>query len=238
MTPPFKLLTLPSRQKQLQAIQMSSSPGILAGDRLKLEIKLAENTDLKLTTQAFNRVQSMGEGQWAEQHQRFNLAAHSRLCYLPYPTVLHKDSELKQTTEIYMAEHSKLIYADIIATGRVLNQECFAFRQFSSSLSIYYQQKPLLLDRIILLPRNNNPTALSQMENYSHQGGLVYINLQQDSLSLKALVAKLQQQYADYPALVGISLLAQGGFCVRAMAKRADLLERLVGEIAGEVEEI
>ena len=36
-----------------------------------------------------------------------------------------------------MGEQSELIYGEIVAIGRVLNDERFAFRQFSSHLKIY-----------------------------------------------------------------------------------------------------
>ena len=63
----------------------------------------------------------------------------------------------------------------------------FEFRQFSSHLKIQLVQengkvKPLMLDCIQWLPAKMNLTALSQMEGFSHQGSLVYINLQKNIL--------------------------------------------------------
>ena len=66
-TPPFKVMTLPAYADAwtngLNAIQMSSSPGLLSGDRIDIQITLAELTALSLNTQAFTRVQAMNEGE-------------------------------------------------------------------------------------------------------------------------------------------------------------------------------
>lgn len=226
VSPPFKLLTLPSHH-QLKAIQMSSSPGLLAGDRLSIQIQLAKNTDLALSTQAFTRVQSMNLGEWAEQHSHFILGENSRLFYLPHPLVLHKDSEFKQITQIEMANHSQLIYGEVIAIGRVLNQEKFAFRSFSSYLKITHHQRPLLLDRIQWHPKKMDLTALSQMEDFSHQGTFIYLNLAVETLTLKKQLSELQQTFSDPNLLIGFSLLNEGGFTLRVLGHRAETIEKL-----------
>ena len=131
-TPPLKLLTLPPQPDgMLRAIQMSSSPGLLAGDCIRIDLALAEESALHLSTQAFTRVLAMHEGGMAEQHHRISQAAGSRLIYLPHPLVLHRGSTLKQTTRIDLADNCTLLYGEITAAGRVLNHECFAFVYFS-----------------------------------------------------------------------------------------------------------
>ena len=99
-TPPFKVMTLSaysdSWENGLSAMQMSSSPGLLAGDRVDIQITLEKSTALSLNTQAFTRVQAMNEGDFAEQNTLIQLAEKSRLFYLPHPLVLHKNSALKQ----------------------------------------------------------------------------------------------------------------------------------------------
>ena len=67
------------------AIQMSSSPGLLSGDRIDIQITLAESTALSLNTQAFTRVQAMNEGDFAEQNTFIQLEENSHLFYLPHP---------------------------------------------------------------------------------------------------------------------------------------------------------
>lgn len=244
-TPPFKVMTLPNYganysevwAKGLNAMQMSSSPGVLGGDVLDIQINLAQSTSLSLNTQAFTRVQAMNDSDSAEQNTHIYLSEQSRLFYLPHPLVLHKDSSFKQKTQIEMCENSELIYGEIIAIGRVLNDECFAFRQFSSHLKIYVLQKdgkkrPLVSDCIQWNPIQMNLTALSQMEHYSHQGSLTYLNLGKNAIEIKQKVQTFQQKYVeDKTMLIGISQLNESGLMIRVLGNRAEQIQNLFEQI-------
>lgn len=235
-SPPFKVMTLPNLDtywvNALNAMQMSSSPGLLAGDQLEIDISLADNTALSLNTQAFTRVQSMHEGDYATQKTCIKLGKNSRLFYLPHPLVLHKDSSFKQTTEIEMDEQSELIYGEVVAIGRVLNSERFEFRHFASYLRISYQNRPLVSDRIQWLPVKMTLTSLSQMENFSHQGSLTYLNLAKGAQDIKAILIEIQALIADQKEmLIGVSQLNEGGLMVRVLAHRAEIIQHLFARI-------
>lgn len=237
VSPPFKLHTLPTHregwQNALNVIQMSSSPGILSGDELDIQISLAEKTTLSLSTQAFTRVQSMNIDAFASQNTKIYLASSSRLFYLPHPLVLHKDSAFKQKTLIEMEDNSELIYGEIVAIGRVLNGEKFEFRFFSSYLRITNGENILLSDRIQWHPNKMSLTSLSQMETFSHQGMLLYINLSLTEIEIKNIVQDLQECYnITNSFLIGISQLNEAGLMIRVLANRADVIENLFYEIA------
>lgn len=236
VSPPFKLMTLPVYddpwQNGLNAMQMSSSPGLLGGDHLDIQISLAENTALSLNTQAFTRVQAMNEQDFAEQITKITLAKNSHLFYLPHPLVLHKNSALRQKTQIEVGENAELIYGEIVAIGRVLNGERFEFRQFSSHLKITSGNKVLVSDCIQWLPATMSLTALSQMEEYSHQGSLIYLNLAQNATELKQLILEIRDSIGEpNNMLVGISQLNEGGFMLRVLSHRADVIQQLFDKI-------
>lgn len=48
-------------------------------------------------------------------------------------------------------------------------------------------------------------TAVSQMEDFSHQGSLVYVDLRLDHGQIKTLVSELQQGYATDDALKSVA---------------------------------
>lgn len=231
--PPFKVLTLPAVDNELNAIQMSSSPGILAGDDLEIQLCLAPDTALTLKTQAFSRVQSMNEGESAQQNTLIQLAENSRLFYLPHPLVLHEKSAFYQSTKIDMMEKSQLIYGEVVASGRVMNQEQFKFQDFNSYLEISYQQKPILIDRVKWQPGKDALDVLGQMENFSHQGSLIFIHIGQLQAELKEKLINIQQHIQTYQQmLIGASLLSEHGIIVRAMAYRSDHIEQLFETIS------
>lgn len=240
--PPFKVMSLPNHHsswnKALIAMQMSSSPGLLAGDEIEIEIRLSAHTQFILTTQAFTRVQSMGANESAKQTLSIQLDENSRFYYVPHPLVLHKDSALEQHTKIMMASGSQLIFAEIIAIGRAANGERLEFAWFSSHLSIDQQidneQVPLVSDCIQWHPKMMNLTATGQMEQYSHHGMLLFLHIDADSTQLHEQLTKVQeliQAIDEHEVLIGASLLQVHGFVVRALGHNAQSLENIFHRI-------
>lgn len=240
VSPPLKLLTLPPETDgTLKAIQMSSSPGLLAGDRIDIDITLTPDTALHLSTQAFTRVLEMAAGECADQHTRITLHEHSRLTYLPHPLVLHRGSSLFQTTRIELADRCRLIYGEIIAAGRVLNDEVFAFARLSSQLEIRHRQKLLLHDNIQWQPKRHPLQTPGQMEDYTHQATLFYVDTGTEA-PLKALLDHLHQHVAERFSdglLWGASLAADNIIGLRALSKRAETLEQLLRHAAACLEQ-
>ncbi len=247
VSPPFKLMTLPvyddAWRHGLNAMQMSSSPGLLGGDRLEIRISLAKSTALSLKTQAFTRVQAMNGDSHAEQITVVKLAPNSRFFYLPHPLVLHKDSALKQKTIIEMDDNAGLIYGEIVAIGRVMNGERFQFRQFSSHVKIYRLQengvkRPLLSDCIQWKPSVTELTALSQMENYSHQGSLCFIHVGKSAVEIKEILTALQQQFTPQAdILAGLSQLNESGIIIRILAHKAEDIQNYFERIGAYLKE-
>lgn len=239
-SPPLKLLTLPPQSDGiLRAIQMSSSPGLLAGDRIDIDITLAENSALHLSTQAFTRVLSMHAGQTAEQHHLISQATGSRLTYLPHPLVLHDGSTLIQTTQIDLADRCRLVYGEISAAGRVLNGERFAFARFSSQLEIRHHHKLLVCDNIQWQPGRHPLQTLGQMESYTHQASLYYADTAAEK-PLKATLDRLHDTltpgFSD-GLLWGASLAADNVICLRALSHQAEMLEQLLHTAAACLQE-
>ena len=75
-------------------------------------------------------------------------------------------------------------------------------------------------------------TALSQMEDFSHQGSLVYLNLHKTQTDIKQIVQTLQQQESEKSLLIGISQLNEGGLILRVLGYRAELIQKLFEKIS------
>ncbi|NUF77775.1 urease accessory protein UreD [Snodgrassella sp. ESL0323] len=242
-TPPLKILPLPQMispvwSQALPAIQMSSSPGLLAGDSIDIDIELAEQTQLYLFTQAFTRVQSMPAATEAQQHTRIYLHEHSRLCYLPHPLVLHRDAALTQTMHITLSDNCQLILGEIIACGRVLNQESWDFRYLSSRINIDYRQQTLLNDNIYWHPHQQPLNVLGQMEQYTHQACLYYVNTAASKNEIQQLVNEIYSALQpDWPLennqyLWGITQAADCALCIRALGLSAETLQQILEQTA------
>ncbi len=231
-TPPLKLIALPPHDRTLHAVQMSSSPGLLAGDVIDTSITLAAHTSLALYTQAFTRVLSMNAGDAAQQHTRIGLAEGSSLTFLPHPLVLHAGSTLLQTTEITLDNNAELLYGEILAAGRVRNGEAFAFERLSSRLTILHQNRLLLTDNIQWQPARHPLGHIGQMKHYTHQLNLFYVHTGDADLAaqLENLHQCLSENHTDHSTdlLWGISRSAPRALCLRALATDAQILQNLL----------
>ncbi|MDO4641231.1 MAG: urease accessory protein UreD [Neisseria sp.] len=236
-TPPLKLLALPPQQHGiLHVVQMSSSPGLLAGDVIDTEISLEEHTALSFYTQAFTRVLSMDKGEKAQQRTLIRQAPHSKLCYLPHPLVLHKDSTLIQTTDIELSDGCTLLYGEIIAAGRILNDERFAFAYLSSHLNIRHNGAEVVTDNIQWQPQKYALDVIGQMEHYTHQLNLFYVDTGLASSEIRLMVDQLYEdlstQFTDNGkgVLWGITQANHHALCLRALSDNAQALQTLMQE--------
>lgn len=229
-SPPLKLLTLPpTAPHALHAIQMSASPGLLAGDTVNININIDKNAALSLKTQAYQRVLSMNAGQLAEQHLQVIVNDHAQFCYLPHPTVLHSGAHFKQTTRMVLGENAELIYSDIVASGRAGNGEHFAFAHLSAKTRIEYQNRPLIVDNIQWSPSIHHIEAIGQMESFSHHANLYYVHT--GALDVSDKVEQLHaliELWNTATQTAGVSIVANGALQVRALANSGEALIELV----------
>ncbi|MCP1661056.1 urease accessory protein UreD [Neisseria perflava] len=240
VTPPLKLLPLPTQADgMLRAVQMSASPGLLAGDIIETEIEVCEHGALSLFTQAFTRVLSMREGDKAEQRTHIRMQPHSRLCFLPHPLVLHEGSTLIQTTDIDLGDHCNLLYGEIIAAGRVLRDEKFAFARLSSHLNIRHHGREWITDNIQWQLAHYPLNVIGQMEGYTHQLNLFYADSGKMPSEIRAQVddvyAALSESFADSNILWGVTQANEQVLCLRALANNAQDLQQLLQAAVGQL---
>ncbi|ROV55984.1 urease accessory protein UreD [Neisseria chenwenguii] len=233
VSPPLKLLTLPHQtDAMLRAVQMSSSPGLLAGDLVETDIRVSAGSALSLYTQAYTRVLSMCAGDKAEQRTAIVQETGSRLCYLPHPLVLHKGSSLFQTTGIDLAGDCELLYGEIIAAGRVLRGEKFAFERLSSHLDIRHNGREIVTDNIQWQPRKYAVETIGQMEGYTHQLNLFYVHTAKMPPEIREqadnLYHTLDAAFSDGRILWGVTQANDCVLCLRALSGNAQDLQTLL----------
>ena len=240
VTPHFKILTLPfiandwHRQHQvLNLMQRSSSPGLLGGDCAQIDIQIETCAGLHMHTQSFTRVLSMNAGQFAQQNMNVYMADDARFCYVPLPLVLHAGADFRQHTRIDMGKRAELIFGEVLASGRTLNGEHFAFARLSSQIRVYHAEKLLLFDNLLLRPTLQNIQAMGQMETYSHQANWYYVHTHDDIqvralyYTLSAVLSELNAQYGS-EVLLGVTCSTPEIIVVRSLAHSSEVLQNLL----------
>ena len=228
--PPFKVadITEDKRDKQLQLMLMSSSPGILDGDEYRMKIELAENCSVQLHTQSFQRLFTMKQG--ASQHLDVQMARGSSFCFLPHPCVPHKNSSFKAVTEIYLAGQCTLIWGEVLTCGRKLSGEVFLFSKYHALTKIFIHNRLVIKENMLIQPAVNDVSALGQWEGFTHQASLIYLHEQAPT---KQIANFISTYLSTQPAIAfGITAAPVNGLIIRLLGHKAEQLHDCLKVIA------
>jgi urease accessory protein len=236
-TPPFKVanITEDKRSKWLQLMLMSSSPGILDGDRYNLKIELSEGSCLHLHTQSYQRLFNMKEG--AVQNMDVNLQKGSSFIYLPHPSVPHENSIFRSNNKFYLTDECNLIWGEILTCGRKLskgalmeNGEVFQFSTYRSITEIFIQNKLVIKEHLFMQPSVVDPNSIGQLEGFTHQASLIHLNGKNTIASHKDMIYEYLSQQEGI--ISGVSATAGNGLIVRILGYKAEQLYEHLKNIA------
>lgn len=229
-TSPCKIgnITEDKTKSMMRLMMMSSSPGILDNDRYEITIDLEEEAELELTTQGYQRIFTMQNE--AEQSTNIRLAEHSSLCYLPHPNVPHKFSSFRSINTIHLNTTHHLVWSEIITCGRKLCNEAFYFTRFQNTTSIYLHKKLVVKENLLLEPGKTNLSLIGQLEGYTHQSSLLYLNNHSDTEYLMYNSNDLLSAIEGIE--FGISALPVKGFSIRMFGRKAEQLFEIHKKLA------
>lgn len=233
-TPPFKIADITENKKQqcLELMLMSSSPGMLDGDKYDVVIEVDKDCSVQLTTQSYQRLYNMKQGALHEISLRLNSGASFK--YLPHPAVPHEGAVYKAKNKIFLSNGCTLLWAEIISCGRKLNGEMFRFDRYHAITEIFIDDRLSVKENLLIKPSEKNVAVIGLMEQYTHQATLLYIKENIDVKDLADIVDEnlSSQQNITY----GITALPVSGILVRIMGHKAEQLFDCVKQLAAVIE--
>jgi len=229
-TPPLKIanITEDKRSGSLQLMLMSSSPGILDGDEYHIKIELDENCNMQLHTQSYLRLFNMKAG--AAQLTEVLLADNSSFVYLPHPAVPHEGSVFTATNNIYLGSNCSLVWGEILTCGRKLNGEVFMCTKYHNKTSIFIHNKLVVKENLLIEPATVAPSAIGQLEGFTHQASLIILNENIPVTALKDMAFDLLSQQAGIS--FGVSAAPVKGIIIRIHGNKAEQLFKLLAMVA------
>ena len=231
---PLKIanVTEDKRQNELRLMLMSSSPGVLDNDEYRFDINIRSGSKLRLETQSYQRLFSMKSG--ASQNMLINLERGAEFIYLPHPTVPHENSIFKTCNKIYIGDNSSLLWGEVISCGRRLNDEVFKFTSYHSITEIFQADKLVVKENLLLRPNEMKLDAIGQLEGFTHQATLLYLNGQDKMDNLADALA--DEMASTGKISFGISSLPVNGIIVRVLGYKAEQLFSLLQQISQKIQ--
>lgn len=137
-------------------IVISTSGGILQGDRCAIEIQLGRDAQAYVTTQSATKIQEM-DANYASQTQQITLDEGAYLEYLPEPTIPYRNARFITHTHVSIAPSATLLYAEILMPGRKYYRdgELFEYDLFSSTVrSERPEGRELFTEKFVIEPHH------------------------------------------------------------------------------------
>jgi urease accessory protein len=232
-TPPFKVLdvTEDKNSTTLHLMLMNASPGVLDGDAYSLNVNIAKGCSLQLHTQSYQRLFRMQSG--AVQCMEINMEADSALYYVPHPCVPHAAANFVSKTKIRLAENGTLLWGDVLTCGRKSSGERFSFSRYHSVTEIFLHNRLLVKENVLLQPALFDITALGQLENYTHQASLIFLN---EEVCVPPLANRLHDMLSfENGICFGITTLPVNGFLVRLLGYKGEQLYGILKKLEAEL---
>ena len=221
-TTPFKLANITEDKKAnlLHLMLMSSSPGILDGDDYNIKIELEKDCSLQLHTQAYQRLFNMKFG--ATQQLQVLMEEDSSFCYLAHPSVPHEESIFTGRNDFYLANNCKMIFGEILTCGRKLNAEMFLFSKYQSITNIFINDKLVVKENLLMKPAFINVHAIGQLENYTHQASMIWL---QENIDVKGIQLQILDLLGSEKSIMaGVSQTPVNGLIIRLLGYGAEQL--------------
>jgi urease accessory protein len=153
---------------------ISPSGGILQGDRYRMDITLANNALLHLTTQGATRIYRMDKN-YATQLVHINVGEGCYFEYIPDQIIPYRNSRFYQNVLLNVHDNSTLIYSEMLVPGRVGSGESFEYDICYLKTNAKNQNGNLrFIDTAILEPKKRNLKNFGVLEGFD-VFGTVYL---------------------------------------------------------------
>lgn len=124
--------------------------GVVGGDLLELDVSLAPDTDVLLTTPAAGKFYR-SSGATARQQQSFRVDAGATLEWLPAETILHGGSLVHLDNHFLLAPKARLLAWDVLCLGRPGSGDHFVTGDCVQQIRVERAGVPLLHERLQLV---------------------------------------------------------------------------------------
>jgi urease accessory protein len=201
------------------------SGGVLGGDRLVLDVKLASLARVQLTTTGATRVYRCRSGvQAARQTTVARIGAGGLLEYVPDQLIPFAGSRYQQSTLIELEQDAGLFWWETVAPGRLARGECFAYDLLQLETTILAAGLPIACERFKLEPQRVSMASAARLGAFCYHTSFFICRVGLPAArwnQLEQALSELAQHYTRAGEIVwGVSTLVAHGLLVRAASRR------------------
>lgn len=147
---PLALLTPKNHGRAAWVFLANLGGGLVDGDLLSVDVKLAAGAQALLATQSSTKVYPGSSG----QRLTVDVGDEALLVSLPDPVVCYAGARYRQEATIQLGHAASLIWLEPFAAGRVEHGEAWAFARLESRVTVSREGRVVLADGLLLDPRH------------------------------------------------------------------------------------
>ncbi|MCX8496231.1 MAG: urease accessory protein UreD [Akkermansiaceae bacterium] len=200
--------------------------GFFDGDRVDLDITVADGARLVLSTPAASRVYRTRSGKPAANFQNFTVGEGAFLEWIPEAFIPHADASYEQTTRILLAPSSSLLFFEWIAPGRVASGEAFAYQNLRWEMDLRIGGNLTARERFNLKPGDHSLSGLKAAFPKAH-----YLSLYASGEMTQHWPADAIDQLNSATTLIGHGPLGGGVFVLRALCEDSRSTRKLLHDL-------
>ncbi|QUJ77230.1 urease accessory protein UreD [Sulfitobacter albidus] len=204
---------------QAEAVVVNTAGGVTGGDDLDLRITLAGGSDVRVTTQAAERIYRSADGTPGRIATRVEVGAGARLHWLPQETILFDRAALDRRLHISLAPDARLLAVETHVMGRAAMGEVVHDLALHDRIAVDRVGVPLVRDGVRL--HGDADAVLAAAATGGGAGAiatLIYV--------APDAAAQLPAIRAMLPETAGVSLRGEDTLLLRALAPDSLSLRR------------
>jgi len=154
---------------------VNPTAGLLAGDRITIDVEVERDAALLLTTPSATRAHCTGEGSAALQ-QEFRIAKGAWLEWWPELFIPQRGARYRQTTKLVVEEGGELLFTECMAPGRVAFGEVFQFAELAWEMDLFSGGAHVARERYRLTPESEAVRALRRSFDCAYYGSCLVVS--------------------------------------------------------------
>lgn len=209
---------------------MSTSGGILQGDRYRMDIALSKDACSHITTQGATRIYRM-ERNYATQIINVDLGANSYFEFIPDHIIPYRNSRFYQTLKMRVHDTATMIYSEMVVPGRVASGESFEYDIcYMKAVGLNQVDQLRFTDIAILEPRKRN---LSQFGILSDRTVVGSVYLLCPTSAVKSIKEEINSTLSlNNDVMAGASIMPyNSGMIVRMLGDGASALRTAIFDV-------
>jgi urease accessory protein len=209
------------------------SGGVLAGDRLSVELDFGPNARAQITSTGATRLyRSRPQAPPAEYATHVRTREGALLEYLPDPLIPFAGSRYRQHTVVSLENDAGLFWWDTVAPGREARGEVFSYHHLHLNFELRVDGIPVALERSDLDPMARPLQSAARLGPYRYFSTFYVCRAGASENVLRALekeLAAVAGQLSSPVIIWALGRLPAHGLVVRALSRNGrDIAEGLV----------